>query len=47
MFFTINKDIAQLRKELQILAGRVDAYSKVVAEIFDALKEIKIGRAHV
>jgi hypothetical protein len=40
MFFTINKEIAQLRKDLQILAGRVEAYAKVVAEILDALKEI-------
>ena len=40
MFFTINKDIAQLREDLQILAVRVESYAKVVAEILDAIKQI-------
>ena len=40
MFFTINKEIAQLREDLKILAVRVESYAKVVSEILDAIKQI-------
>ena len=41
MFFkNHSKEIAQLREDLNILATRVQAYAKVVAEILEVLKQI-------
>ena len=41
MFFDKEKkEIAKLREDLDILATRVQAYAKVVAEILEVLKQI-------